>query len=242
MEEGYGQTGQLIEYQEDFSRKIKRWYRGTTKFLQRKYRDVLNSKRRQRKLLKNVQFFHFLIILFLVAVFVYMLWFSNSESIYIVGMRFVSVEEDRADVHTKSKHVTCQQIQGLEKIEDMDVPSMMETAVVLMKQNELSCNCAPLYNVTYRYITIENDWSPIHAFNPVITAPVTTYGRVMVTENQELLIPGAGCRDVTRLNGLVLSYMDHNCIKQSKTFVKEVAWCIQSCIELLDGKTIYDIT
>lgn len=232
--------------QQAWTQKLHTFCHALLKWLHRKYLDVKNSsKREKRKWLRKLQLIHFVLLLLLVLLFLYVTWStltgSAGDSPYVKHMRFVSIEEDRIDIHTRSKDVSCEQIQGQQKLDGMDALAMMETAALLMEQYDLQCNCAPLFNVSFRYMSIKDGWSVVHAFNPSVTAPITSHGRALVMESQELLVPGAGTREVVRLNGLTLSYLDQNCVKRDdRAFIKETAWCIQSCIELLEGKTVYD--
>jgi len=233
--------------QQTLTRRVERVWTEVKGVSQRTWKDVKNSsKRSQRRLIQKMLFIHWTLLIVLVAVFLCMavsvlVGTGSDSSPYIAGMKFVSIEEERTDIHVRSREVSCEQAQGLEKLHDMDVSAIMETAALLMKKYDMSCNCAPLYNVSYRYMTIQDGWTVIHAFNPVLMGPVLSYGRMLVTESQEQLVPGAGSRNIVRLNGLTLSYMDQVCAVQTKMFVTEIAWCVQSCIELLEGRTIYDV-
>ena len=170
---------------------------------------------------------------------------NKSSNPYVVHLKFVSIEEERTDIHSKSSDVICSQIEGknpLSGYNEVYLPSVMEASVKLMRQREMSCNCAPLYNISYKYMTIADGWRVIHAFNPMVTGSSPEHGRVIVKESQEILIPGAGVRNMPRMNGLTLTYTDEYCVVQSdKLFTREIAWCIQSCMDLFNGKTIYDI-
>lgn len=232
---------------------VVRGCRVALKRVKRCYLDVKNSKRAQRRLIGRLQLVHLLIVSAFLLLFIYTL-FSMSDThktaVAIVhesiNLRFVSVEEARSNIHIRSKDVNCDEIEGrkpLSGYNSLYLPAVMDAAVRLMQQKAMICNCAPLYNVSYRYISsIGQDGELLHLFNPIVTgSPVQHYGRTMVTESQEMLIPGAGSRQVIRMNALTLQYTDEYCItKHDVQFTNRSAWCIQSCIDLLNGKTIYD--
>ena len=225
----------------------------------RQYKNIAySSKRQQRQAFNKVLWIHRFLLVLLCLTFLYLLLFitrepedgrqlathlsSKTGSLYAGSLYFLPASErEEGQLHQRSRDLSCNQIKGLETVQGYDMLSVMETASLLMKQHKLFCNCAPLYNVSYRYLTIWDGWSTVHAFNPVITAPATSFGRVMVQETQEILFPGAGARERVRLNGLILSYQDDACMVQSaRLFTHDAAWCIQSCVDLLEGKTIYE--
>lgn len=236
-----------VEYKQRCMRAVARGW----KALKRYYLDVKASKRKKRRLLGQLQLLHLLIFAAVAVFFIYSLLSlfreSAATSSYSIPLRFVSVMEARMDVHSGCSDVSCKQIEGAQQLpgySGLYMSEVMEAATRLMRAYSMSCNCAPLYNVSYRYMTIEGDsGSAIHAFNPTVTGSSVSHGRVLVRQTQELLVPGGGTRQIARLNGIMLSYLDEFCVPQSdRLFTAETAWCIQSCIDLFNGKTIYDIT
>lgn len=212
---------------------------------QRWWLDIRNSKRRQRKLLGTLELVHVGVLLLLLALFLYYYYFSVDST---KVLHFVSVREQRHDVHLRSEELSCDQVDGsspLPGYQPLSVYALKDAGEKLLRQRGMTCNCAPLYNVPVRYLTLLQPDAPstttvLHLFNPTVTGSLPQLGKSLVTESQELLVPGAGTRDMPRLNGITVSYRDEWCQPQQHSFTHNSAWCIQSCIDLLNGKTIYD--
>jgi peptide deformylase len=94
-----------------------------------------------------------------------------------------------------------------------------------------------MFNLTRRYLRVGTQ----SIYNPVIER--ASKSRSKVTESQALLWGTdslKGDRKVIRNNNIIVKGADMDCQEVRFAFVDENAWCVQSCVDLLDGRTIYD--
>lgn len=230
-----------------FWQQVCRSARSWKKSVRKRWLDVRHSKRQQRRLLKHMEIFYAVVLLLVLLLFLYYMFWGETEADQALLFRFVSIRESRMDIHLRSEELTCEHITGHAKplpgfeAQLLFTETMKTAGVRLLKQRpSMACNCAPLYNFPFRYITLPSSKEVAHLFNPVVTGSLPELGKSLVTESQELLIPGAGTRNMTRLNGIQLSFHDEWCQLKQLSFTYSTAWCIQSCIDLLNGKTIYE--
>ena len=108
----------------------------------------------------------------------------------------------------------------------------------------MKCVCAPMFGMSRRHVAINaNDGgsTPLHMFNPDLTIDRTS-GTTTLRERQPTLFPDANVTSVlnARYNTLTVSYLDLACNAMTATVHRDRAWCIQVCVDLLDGHSVYD--
>jgi len=121
----------------------------------------------------------------------------------------------------------------------------------LIRADQLSCACAPMIGVSRRYIAVRTSNTSIdHMYNPSLDATwdgvVDASTRIelsqsLVTENQRMLFPErVAAVTVVRANAVRLAYRDADCRTAALVLRDEHAWCVQACMDLLAGYSVYD--
>lgn len=115
------------------------------------------------------------------------------------------------------------------------------------------CVCAPMFGTRRQYLALRQPARPgavTHMYNPAIDGlwdghlpdgrrPAST-GRSLVSESQQMLFPGrAGPVENVRQNAIRLTYRDESCHARAVVLQTESAWCVQVCIDLMAGVTVY---
>lgn len=123
---------------------------------------------------------------------------------------------------------------------------MMYAFERLLSKGDDFCICAPVYGQQVRYACWNDaELRPVHAFNPfMLGAPLRSYGRSRVSESQEWIgLTGTNSSSVVkniRFNAMTIQYRNIYCKDDSRLVQNEVAWCLQSCLDLLDGISVYE--
>lgn len=121
--------------------------------------------------------------------------------------------------------------------------------------NGLACVCAPMFGTRRRIMTIAAGTDaaklPQHMYNPIVDA--TWDGRLpsgevvpaastksIVPEKQQHMFPDkTEAVEHVRRDAIRLSFVNEKCSRGAVILQKEAAWCAQACIDLMNGKTIY---
>ena len=118
------------------------------------------------------------------------------------------------------------------------------------------CTCAPMFGARRRHIALQRSSGDIaervvHMYNPELdTAWFKTWRGIngdlttkyaLNSEQQRVLFPGReGTVKVVRANAVRVQFMNESCAQNSVLLEGAHAWCIQSCIDLLNGISVYD--
>lgn len=102
-----------------------------------------------------------------------------------------------------------------------------------------TCVCAPQSGFMLRIIRLADRWM----FNPVLVAmPLWSRFQNLETSVDEVstLFPSAAPIAVVRHKMVKVRYTTHN-EERTDVFEEEDAFCIQACMQLFDGKTVFDL-
>jgi len=137
--------------------------------------------------------------------------------------------------------------------DELSFDVIRQAAVYLVREDQLPCICGPMVGAPRRYAAIAMDETTIlHLHNPKIDRTwdgsvgeltrLDVNARSIVTENQRMLFPDrAESVDVVRFNSLRLAYQDDECRAASLVLRDAHAWCMQACLDLFEGKSVYDV-
>jgi hypothetical protein len=163
------------------------------------------------------------------------------------GVRFDRPVEDLTCGEIESAMVQRVRRRGEPTLFD-DVRHSMRT---LLDQDELSCICAPMVGSHRNFALVRSGQVVIDLYNVYhdqewdgriddVTS-LDVRERVRVSESQEHLFPGRSepVKKV-RLQNVRLVYLDNECTTQSIVLRKSHARCMQVCVDLMQGRSIYD--
>jgi hypothetical protein len=122
---------------------------------------------------------------------------------------------------------------------------------------ELECVCAPMFGELRRHVAVRNgslspSSSVIHLHNPVVKVPANATLVDDVRERQDAFFQHVGAavsRSSVRMSDIVVGYRVHDvrCTSVSVDDARaalhlrgERARCVQMCMDLLSGRSIYD--
>jgi len=137
--------------------------------------------------------------------------------------------------------------------EEPSLGRVRDTAEALMHADALACLCAPMVASWRRYVAVRTaDDTIVHAYNPAIdrdwdgsidASTRIDVGVAEVDENQRQLFPERHRGDVTleRRTAVRLTYRDVECAAAAIVVQRHRAYCVQACIDLLDGRSVYDV-
>ena len=118
------------------------------------------------------------------------------------------------------------------------------------------CTCAPMFGARRRHVALRRSMGDIaervvHMYNPELDTawfrtwrgvnddPTTRYA--LNSEQQRVLFPEReGTVKVIRANAVRVQFMNESCAQNVVTLEGTHAWCVQSCLDLLDGISVYD--
>jgi hypothetical protein len=128
-----------------------------------------------------------------------------------------------------------------------------------------ACTCAPMFGARRRHVAVmqrvENIVEAVlHMYNPRLdeawfaawggmeAGDVASGGgggvsgrHALVREDQRMLFPARTERvKVVRANGVRVVFVNESCAGNAIVLLKESAWCVQACLDLLDGISVYD--
>lgn len=153
--------------------------------------------------------------------------------------RIVQAGEQGVDWRRASTPFTCTELRTGQSEGGQALEDAQRNAQKAMQDAALACICGPMFNLTRRYLRTADG---THLYNPVVER--ATNSRSKVTESQAFLWPARAAKpdkQVIRYNNVIISAVSRGtCEEHKRTLVDSDAWCAQSCIDLLDGKTIYD--
>ncbi len=133
-----------------------------------------------------------------------------------------------------------------------DVRTAAEDALTSRHGEDVpACVCAPMFGIRRRYLAVNDSRTVHHLYNPTRDADwdksapggrSVASGKSWVTENQRMLVP-AETTDVenVRENSVRLTYRTRECKASAVIVQLEPAWCAQACLDLMDGRTVYDV-
>lgn len=122
----------------------------------------------------------------------------------------------------------------------------------IVHDDALRCVCGPMFRLPRRYVAIRTSATTlVHAYNPAIDrawdGTLDDGTRVNVTdmlvvENQRMLFPERTADvNVVRASAIRITYRDATCATAALVLQLEHAYCMQACIDLLDGRSVYDV-
>lgn len=123
----------------------------------------------------------------------------------------------------------------------------------LIRADALHCMCAPMVRSYRRVLALALDTTTIvHMYNARIDTAWTgeladgtrlEVGEWLSDEEQHHLFPDAnGTVSVVRKSAVRLTYMNEECASQALVVqARHVAYCVQACCDLFDGKSVYDM-
>jgi len=159
--------------------------------------------------------------------------------------------EPGIDFSAVSAELTCGELASgsLQRIvspaEQPSLARLRITAEALLAGSDAACMCAPMVGTRRRYLAIRRAGAGglVHLYNPVIDndAAAAASDKSIVAESQRMLFPGR-TEDVenVRANTVRISYRDDACQARAMLVHNEAAWCAQACIDLMNGRTVYD--
>lgn len=198
-----------------------------------------SNSTRSRKLSQNVVFVHKWVMLS--AIVLVLLWFTLHMLVYSDNVKPmlplpVKHGEHGIDLTAASLTADCERL-----LNDEDFVWYMEGFERMLLRG-MPCICAPAYGLQLRYVCWRSEsGGVVHAFNPFISgAPLRSSGRSLVTETQQAL--GLGTTDVknTRFNAIKIQYTDIYCKDDTHIVQHQSSWCLQACLDLLDGISVYE--
>jgi len=155
------------------------------------------------------------------------------------------------------EHLTCSEVEGglVQRQRRRGEPTMLDDVRMRMRslldQDELSCICAPMVGSHRSLALVRSARSVITMYNVEVdsqwdgriddTTQLDVDARSRVSESQEHLFPGRSepVKKV-RWNNVRLIFIDDQCATQSVVLRKKPARCMQSCVDLMGGRSIYD--
>jgi hypothetical protein len=122
----------------------------------------------------------------------------------------------------------------------------------IVHDDALRCVCGPMFRLTRRYVAIRTSSTTlVHAYNPTIDrawdGALDDGTRVNVTdmlvvENQRMLFPERTADvNVVRASAIRITYRDSTCSTAALVLQQAHAYCVQACVDLLDGRSVYDV-
>lgn len=194
-----------------------------------------------------------------VAVIVSMTRVSDPHA-FVVDSRasYVRHGHDGVNLSVPTEALTCAELEtGIVRRPQQREPPLLErvraTAERLLDEDELECVCAPMFGSRRRYIAVDTASAPLHLYNPALDTAWAgeldgkEAGRLNVSEwllveNQRMLFPErtADVR-VVRRSAIRVAYRDAACSAAAVVLQAERAYCVQACLDLLDGKSVYDV-
>lgn len=117
--------------------------------------------------------------------------------------------------------------------------------------DEHICLCAPQFNVKARVIAVQKDNQPFLLINPQADEAWDGHGeadlkwnveRTYVTDSQRTWFPKAEPEfvEVPRIHPLRITYRNADFASRSMIIQRPVAYCVQTCLLLLDGVSVHE--
>lgn len=153
----------------------------------------------------------------------------------------------QADVNfsAPSAEVTCEEVQGgySASLHRHSFAKLRRTAEkMLSPPNDQPCVCSPMFGARVRLLSLREEKGRVrHAYNPAIDETWDgPRSRSYVSESQRMLFPGiAEPVENVRRNAVRVVYRDGNCKRQALVARDKHAWCVQQCLDLMEGVTVY---
>lgn len=135
--------------------------------------------------------------------------------------------------------------------EETSLERIRSIAESLVIRDNLECVCGPMFGVWRRYIALRlwNE-SVMHMYNPVLDGEwrgelddgaYLNVSEWLVVENQRMLFPGREHDvNVVRRSAIRVAFRDVGCSASAIVVQNERACCVQACLDLLDGVSVYD--
>jgi len=170
-------------------------------------------------------------------------WVTQNDE----GVNFERSSKTFQCFELEQSHINSRRFTGSSEDDWWDLEDLEKSVEKLHRKtkDELLCSCGPMYNFTMRYLSFRDPVDPrrlIHAYNPSLNCDKRNLSAV--TESQIDIIPDSSIdeKKIARSNSCRIEF--HEKAKECKEKRKEqidgqVAWCAQSCSDLLDGITIY---
>ena len=169
-------------------------------------------------------------------------WWTSRPDAYVPDMAWARHGEPGVDFHAVSRDVQCRELDdGLLQPEGM-LTTRVQQAMERVIADELPCVCAPMFAVQRRWLVIGTAEHNVHMVNPVLDPVPDDVSRSWVPESQRMLMPARTDQvEHVRADVVTVQYRTlAGCTAAAATVHREAAWCVQTCVDLMDGRTVYD--
>ena len=139
------------------------------------------------------------------------------------------------DALLPSRNITTAEL-GMSRVLMMPISQITRQLAGAMQRQELSCATASMLGIYVRLLAIVDAEMPRFMMNPVIVWK--SQERSVIAESSPLF-PKFPPTRVTRVHSIQLHYLDTAGNDHMEMLKGREAHCIQSCLALFDGKTVY---
>ena len=139
------------------------------------------------------------------------------------------------DVLLPSRNITTAEL-GMSRVLMIPLSQINHKLADAMQRQQLSCATASMLGIYVRLLAILDVETPRFMMNPVIGWK--SQERSVIMESSPLF-PNFPPTRVTRVHSIQLHYIDAGGNDHTDMLKGREAHCIQSCLALFDGKTVY---
>lgn len=177
---------------------------------------------------------------------------SPEDAVLSEGRVYVYDGQEGVDLRAHSAPFTCQELQAGVYDDNLAVASLeaKSEAVLLQEDPGVPCLCAPMFGIRRQHMCLRggND-TVLHLYNAVpdedwtgLTELPRAERKSLVRQGQPQLFPRMHDKHVkvVRDNAMRLIYMDATCQHRALVARLNLAWCIQACMDLFVGVSVYD--
>lgn len=165
----------------------------------------------------------------------------------ISTLQLQSAEQNDYAYKTPAHPVNCHQSHSPDALGmNISVSLLGRSLERILWEEKAPCICAPMTGVLLQYVVVRDQdtfsESSVHLMNPEkISLPMLTSSETRAVLETSELYPDREPRRVKRQNKIRVKYQDAACETQTYMMRKHEAYCMQSCLDMMNGTSIYDV-